>query len=417
MKIRKFFVLIHYSLLIGLFLVMSSCKEGAIRVQTEKVFRDRIVQTVTGTGKIYPVTEVRISARVPGKIIRIAVEEGDSVKAGQQLVWLEQEQYEAELERAKSALLEAEANLTLARQEFQRTEQLYQQNLTSQAELEAARARYDQALSRVKQAKANVKEAQTSLERTVLSSPIDGVVIQKNKEEGEIALGSQFQEDVILVVAQLSEMEVRVEVNENDIVEVVPGDTAFVEIDAFPDTTFRGIVTDIAHSAITKGQGTIEEVTNYEVRVRLVDKLPTFRPGMSATADIATEVRENALNLPIQSVTVRERETLKMKEDLESPGSHKSDTAAATISSPKKKKGVEDDLVEVVFVVKNGRVKMQPVKLGISDDSYYEVLSGVEEGDEVVTGPYKILSQTLKDGDKVRVFNPRRKKRTTEEDE
>ncbi len=399
-----------YGMMLLSFLSVFSCKEGTLRVQTEKVFRDRIVQTVTGTGKIYPVTEVKISARVPGKIIRIAVEEGDSVKAGQKLVWLEREQYEAELERAQSALLEARASLTLAKQEYERTSKLYEQNLASRADLESARARYDQALSRMKQATANVKEAQTSLDRTILSSPIDGVVIQKNKEEGEIALGSQFQEDVILVVAELSEMEVRVEVNENDIVDVVPGDTAFVEIDAFPDTTFRGIVTDIANSAITKGTGTIEEVTNYQVKVRLIDRLPSFRPGMSATADIATEVREDALNLPIQSVTVRERETLKLKENPEQHPEAKPDTSTEKNYRKKKGRSKKEDLVEVVFVVKNGRVKMQPVKLGISDESYYEVLSGVQEGDEVVTGPYKILSQILKDGDRVKVFNPRGKK-------
>ena len=391
-----------------------SCKDGTIRVQTEKVFRDRIVQTVTGTGKIYPVTEVKISARVQGMITKITVEEGDSVQAGQKLVFLEPELYQAALERAQSSLTEARANLVLTREELNRVKQLYQEQLASQAELETARARYDQALSQVQRAKANVKEAQTSLERTVLSSPITGIVIRKNKEEGEIALGSQFQEDVILVVAKLSEMEVRVEVNENDIVEVVPGDTAFIEIDAFPDTVFHGIVTDIAHSAITKGQGTIEEVTNYEVRIRLLDKLPSFRPGMSATADIATEVREDALNVPIQSITVRERETLKLKRGLEEKASDEENSPEA--GSKKKKRRQTDDLVEVVFVVKNGIVKMQPVKLGISDDSYYEVLSGLNEGDEVVTGPYKILSRTLKDGDRVKVYKPRRKRMTEDKE-
>ncbi|RMI14585.1 MAG: efflux RND transporter periplasmic adaptor subunit, partial [Calditrichaeota bacterium] len=346
----------------------------------------------------------KISARVPGKILEIAAEEGDSVQAGEVLVRLEQEQYVAALERAKSALLEARANLTLAENELHRTEALYEQKLLSLADLEVARAKYDQALSRVQQAEAGVKEARDALERTVLTTPISGVVIQKNKEVGEIALGSQFQEDVILVVAQMSDMEVRVEVNENDIVSVSRGDTALVEIDAFPDTVFRGVVTDISNSAKTKGAGTLEEVTNFEVRIRLIDRLPAFRPGMSAIADIITDVRENALNVPIQAVTVREKETLKQSGSPEEERRRQGQAAAGESPKKKKKGAQEDDLMEVVFVLReDNTVEMRPVKLGISDDSYYEVLSGLEEGEEVVTGPYRVLSRTLKDGDRVRV--------------
>ncbi len=394
----------QWFLLAGMILVLAACEDQQIVVHTEKVFRDRIVQTVAGTGKIYPVTEVKISARVPGKILEIAAEEGDSVQAGEVLVRLEQEQYVAALERAKSALLEARANLTLAENELHRTEALYEQKLLSLADLEVARAKYDQALSRVQQAEAGVKEARDALERTVLTTPISGVVIQKNKEVGEIALGSQFQEDVILVVAQMSDMEVRVEVNENDIVSVSRGDTALVEIDAFPDTVFRGVVTDISNSAKTKGAGTLEEVTNFEVRIRLIDRLPAFRPGMSAIADIITDVRENALNVPIQAVTVREKETLKQSGSPEEERRRQGQAAAGESPKKKKKGAQEDDLMEVVFVLReDNTVEMRPVKLGISDDSYYEVLSGLEEGEEVVTGPYRVLSRTLKDGDRVRV--------------
>ena len=173
------------------------------------------------------------------------------------------------------------------------------------------------------------------------------------------------------------------------------GDTARVEIDAFPDTTFLGVVSEISNSASTRGQGTVEEVTNFEVRIRLLEQVPQFRPGMSATADIATETHRQVLNVPIQAVTVRPEKILKEKAGPESSQAR----AKAQPGSAKKK----PELVEVVFVVKNGMVEMRPVKLGLSNDSYYEVLSGVEEGEALVTGPYKILSRTLKEGQKVKV--------------
>ncbi len=396
-------LLIAGALVVLALVVFYNLKKGekAIWVQTEKVFRDDITQTVTGNGRIYPSTEVKISARVSGKIVDLTVDEGDSVKAGQVLVRLERDQYAASLEKSKSALLEAKANLTLAESALRRTQELYQRNLASRADLDEAQAKYDQALSRVQQAEASVKEAEDALRKTVLVSPINGVVIQKNKEVGEIALGSQFQEDVILVVADLSVMEARVEVNENDIINVNPGDTAMVEIDAFPDSLFQGVVTEISNSAKTKGAGTLEEVTNFEVKIRLFHHLPDFRPGMSAMAEIATETHKNVLNVPIQSVTVRERQQVM-------PGSsteelNKAQQKAKKRARKAKKYKKEDDLVEVVFVVKDGVAHIRPVKLGISDDNYYEVLEGLQEGEEVVTGPFKVLSKTLKDGDRVKV--------------
>ena len=389
--------------LLATILTFWGCDEEKTEVQTEKVFRDLIVETVTGNGKIYPVTEVKISARVQGKIIELSVDQGDSVKADQVLLKLEREQYQAMLERAQSAQLETRANLKLAEQELKRQQDLFEQRLVAKSELEIAEAQRDRSLGQLRQAQAGVREAKDALERTVISSPIDGIVIQKNKEKGEIALGSQFQEDVILVVAQLSEMEVRIDVNENDIVKISKNDTAAVEIDAFPDTTFRAVVTDISNSAQVKGAGTIEEVTNFEVRVRLLDRLPTFRPGMSATADVATETRQEALNLPIQSVTVREQSTLKEERKGEAARASESDSSSEVTENRKSKKQAQ--MTEVVFVVNNGTVSMRPVTLGISDDAYYEVLGGLSAGDEVVTGPYRTLSRDLKDGQEIKVNN------------
>ncbi len=403
-----------FILLWGTAIFLPGCTEEPTEVQTETVFRDKIVQTVTGNGKIYPVTEVNISARVQGQITKLDINEGDSVKAGQVLLHLEQEQYRAALERARSSQQEAQATVTLAKNALKRTNDLFDENLISASDLESAQAEYDRATSRLKQAVASVKETNDALARTVISSPIDGIVIQKNKEVGEIALGSQFQEDVIMVVAQLSEMEVRIDVNENDIVEVEEGDTTSVEIDAFPDTTFLAMVSDISNSAQVAGAGTIEEVTNFEVKVRLIEKLPKFRPGMSATADIATESRNDVINVPIQSVTVRDRQEAnsitekKSGERERAARANEEDVEEESVASPKKKTRKNDPLMEVVFVIKDGVVQMREVKLGISDDGYYEVLSGLNEGDEVVTGPYDVLSRTLADGQDVRVNNKRK---------
>ena len=405
---KKALIIIGLLILVGV-IVGINLKKGdkAIVVQTEKVFRDDITQTVTGNGRIYPTIEVKIAARVSGKIIALDVEEGDSVKAGQVLVRLERDQYVASLEKSKSALLEARANLTLAESGLRRTQELYQRNLASRADLDEAQAKYDQALSRLQQAEASVKEAEDALRKTVLVSPINGVVIKKNKEVGEVALGSQFQEDVILVVADLKTMEARVEVNENDIINVNPGDTAMVEIDAFPDSLFPGVVTEISNSAKTTGAGTMEEVTNFEVRIRLFNRLPDFRPGMSAMAEIATETHKNVLNVPIQSVTVRERQ--EVMPELSKKELQQAQQKAKKRSKKTKKYKREDDLVEVVFVVEDGIAHIRPVKLGISDDNYYEVLSGLEEGEEVVTGPFRVLTKVLKDGDRVKVRNAVRK--------
>ncbi len=388
-------------------------KDKSIEVQTEKVFRADITETVTGNGKIYPVVDVDISAKVAGEILEINAREGDTVSVGQLLVRLDGEQYKASRDQAKSLVLGAKADLKLSKNELDRAKELYQKNLISQAELEMAEAKYEKALSQLNQAEATLNEAEDALAKTTLRAPMRGVVIRKNKEVGEMALGSMFQADVILGIADLSKMEARVEVNENDIVNVSLEDTCEVEIDAFQDTTFLGKVSEISHSAQTTGTGTIEEVTNYEVKILLLDKLPSFRPGMSATADIRTQTNKDVLNVPIQSLTAREREKLEKKSEIEStPAERESEKEE---NSPKKKKE-EDDLIEVVFVVEEGTAKIRPVKIGISDDNYYEVLEGLEQGEEVVTGPFRVVSRTLKDGDKVKP-KKEEKNRSNEKDE
>ncbi|WP_456406103.1 efflux RND transporter periplasmic adaptor subunit [Caldithrix abyssi] len=392
MNTKKILIIVGVVLLIALIIVGNLLKKDrGIEVLSEKVTRGTVQQKVTGSGQIRPATEVKVSAQVAGKIIRLHVKEGDHVKKGQLLVELDEEKYRANVERAESQLLAAKANEKKAHSELQRTRQLFKRKLVSTADLEAAEANFEAAMSNRLQAEASLKEAQDALDKTKLYATIEGVVTRVNKEEGEMALGAQFQEDVILVVSDLSVMEAVVEIDENDVVNVELGDSAIVEVDAFPDTTFKGIVTEIAHSAITKGMGTTEQVTNFEVTVTIDQPDPRFRPGMSTTVDILTKRLDNVLKVPIQAVTVRS------KDEIEGKNKKKSSRAD---ESPKIK---DEDLREVVFVIKEGKAVIKPVKLGISDDTHYAVLSGLQEGDEVITGPFRVLTKTLKNGQAVRV--------------
>ncbi|APF20716.1 efflux transporter, RND family, MFP subunit [Caldithrix abyssi DSM 13497] len=392
MNTKKILIIVGVVLLIALIIVGNLLKKDrGIEVLSEKVTRGTVQQKVTGSGQIRPATEVKVSAQVAGKIIRLHVKEGDHVKKGQLLVELDEEKYRANVERAESQLLAAKANEKKAHSELQRTRQLFKRKLVSTADLEAAEANFEAAMSNRLQAEASLKEAQDALDKTKLYATIEGVVTRVNKEEGEMALGAQFQEDVILVVSDLSVMEAVVEIDENDVVNVELGDSAIVEVDAFPDTTFKGMVTEIAHSAITKGMGTTEQVTNFEVTVTIDRPDPRFRPGMSTTVDILTKRLDNVLKVPIQAVTVRS------KDEIEGKNKKKSSRAD---ESPKIK---DEDLREVVFVIKEGKAVIKPVKLGISDDTHYAVLSGLQEGDEVITGPFRVLTKTLKNGQAVRV--------------
>jgi len=385
---------------------------------------------VSGTGKIRPEVEVKISANVSARITKLHAEEGDRVKKGQVLVELDRTRYEAALAQAEAGYRSAQANVRLAKAnmdkaqaELQRMQELYEKNLASPRDLETARtnyavakAQYEAAQDQAEQGKALVEQARDDLSKTTIVSPMDGVVTKVNKEEGEIALGSMFQEDVIMVVGDLSKMEVVAEVDENDVVLVSLGDKAKIEVDAIPDTSFNGHVSEIAHSAITRGLGTQEEVTNFEVKVAIDDKVSKLRPGMSATVDIQTDTSHAVLNIPIQAVTARNLEEEKARQannekkkkgqaevandNLTDEGSEKKD-ARTRLGTGKKK----DELTEVVFVVENGVAKMVPVKTGISDETHIAIVSGLKEGQEIVIGSYKVLSKELHDGSRVKVNN------------
>lgn len=407
MSRKKLIVVAVVIIIIGVFIVfnLKKSKGGEIPVQAEKVSRGDITQVVSASGKIQPELEVKISANISAEIIGLYVKEGDEVRKGQLLVRLDSTKYRAAVERAKSNKKSREANLLKAQSDYKRASDLYSQKLSSQADLETAEANLKLAESQLEQADADLKQAIDDLSKTRLFSPLEGTVTQVNKEIGEIALGSMFQADVILVVSDLSRMEVISEVDENDVVLVSIGDTTQIEVDAIPDTSFLGVVSQIAHSATTRGRGTQEELTNFEVKIAFIDKEEKLRPGMSATVDIRTETRYDVLTIPIQAVTVRSPDEINHVEGKNSKGDVNKNEKKEKPSQQEQdaKDSSKEDLKEVVFIVHDGTAKIVPVTTGISSDTHIEITNGLNENEEVVTGSYRALSKTLKNGSLVKI--------------
>lgn len=416
---KKLFIIIGVVVILAVIIVANVTRKtsDAMKVQVAKVERGTIVQTVSASGKIRPVVDVKISAKVPGNITNLYVQEGDSVYTGGLLLTLDRERYLAAVERAQSALKSARASLWKAEADFSRVKEMFSKKLTSEADLQAAEANFMLAQSQVEQAQAALKETQDDLSKTEIYSPMKGIISQLNKERGEMTLGASFQEDVIMVIADLSRMKVEVEVDENDVVDVSVGDPVKIEIDAFPDTSFRGKVTRIANSAITRGFGTQEEITNFTVEVAVLDKIEGVRPGMSATADIEVDKHDETLYLPIQCVAMRypkkdkeeeakesgdkgkKKKKKKKEEQKEESKAEKPETDTNGKSSKTKSERDKEKMIEVVFVVdETDTARMVPVKTGISSDTEIEILEGLDEGREVVSGPYKVLATRLKDG-------------------
>jgi HlyD family secretion protein len=374
-----------------------------VEVELESVGRRQVVQTVNATGKIQPMIQVNISADVSAKITRLEVEEGEWVEQGTLLVELDRERYLAAVESAQATLRSAQANANLAREnmikaekDYQRTKELFDRNLESQAVLdtiyaaaEVEKARYQSVLDQGEQAKASLRQARDDLSKTTMYAPMAGTVSKLNKEIGEIALGSQFQEDVILEISNLEGMEALVDIDENDIVAVSIGDEAEIEIDALPDVKLKGRVTEIANSAKSSGAGTTDEKTEFEVKVAIIDPVPELRPGMTASAEIVTEVCDDCLSVPIQSVAVRTLEQLGAK------------AAGAEEGAEPRFAPDSEGFVEIVWVVADGRAEARQVKTGIQSATHIEINEGLDDEEEVVIGNYRAISRDLKDGSMV----------------
>src|SRR5262245_40905606 len=323
MKLKRKHVLFGASALVLIAVVTGMALRGRGKknpeVQTAKVSYQKIVQKVSATGKIQPKTKVEISADVSAKIVKLPVVEGQWVNKGALLVSLARERYLAAVESAVASVSSAEANaslvsenMTRAENEYKRSKELLASKLESQSAFEAKQAefkvevaRHKSAMDQVSQARAALKQARDDLSKTTIYAPMSGTVSALNKEEGEIALGSQFQKDVIMVVADLTAMEAQVNVDENDIMSVAKGQPAEIEVDAVPGQKLKGVVSEIASSANSTGQGTTDQKTEFEIKIAIVDPPKTLRPGMTASAEIVTKTNDHALSVPLQSVAVR----------------------------------------------------------------------------------------------------------------
>lgn len=399
-------------------------------VTVEKVQRRDITQIVSATGKIYPEIEVKLAPEVSGEIVEMPVKDGDAVKKGQLLFRINPEVTKAQVEQAAAALaaakaqsLQAKAQRLLREDELRRATELYKQKLISESEYltaqtnaEVANATYEASLYDIQRLESQLRQQRENLSRTTVYSPIDGHVTTLNSKLGERVVGTSMMTGTeVMRVADLTRMEIRVDVNENDIVNVKKGDTARVSVDAYPNQKFTGVVYEIANAAKTTGAGTQEQVTNFEVKIRLLDHGGKLRPGMSATADIETATVLNALAVPIQSVTVRNLEeglsAAELAEKREREATQFDDkTSASAKAQTLQARADREKLVRVVFVKEGDLARLRRVETGIADNAYMEIKSGVKEGEDVISGPYRAISRELKDSAKVALELPKPKR-------
>ena len=401
-KIIIFSVIGVVLLAVALMVLIGSKKETVLTVQVEKAAKRTITQIVTATGKIQPEISVKIMPEVGGEIVALPVKEGQRVKRGDILLKIKPDVYVAQRDQSAAMLLSAQANLNKAEPEYKRIKSLHEKGLVSQAEYDQARAAYESAKASYAQAKASLNQSEENLQKTAIVSPMDGTISQLNSRLGERVIGAQFQGTDVMTVADLARMEARVDVSETDVILVSVGDTARIAIDAMPDRKATAVVYEIANTGKSKGLGTQEEVTNFEVKMRVVDKDIGIRPGMSMTADIETETKQNVLSVPIQSVTTRApKAEMKPVE----PGEQAPQPSTTTVSAKQRN---ENRPKEIVFVVDGGVAKAMQVKRGISNDSYVEITEGLSDSVSVVSGSYKAINRELEDGSKVRVEEPRK---------
>ncbi len=397
-------------LVVVIALVFGSGKK-MMEVTTTKVEKRTITQTVSAIGKIEPETEVKISSQTSGEVIYLGVKEGDTVKSGQLLVRInpdiietQLEQYKASTEASKMEIEAQKAEKERLLSEFNRAKELYQKQFLSQQEFDRTKTQYESAianykasLSRFEQTKAMEKQMQRSFYRTTINAPSSGIVTALNVEKGEKVVGTEMMQGTeMMKISDLSVMNAVVDVDENDIVNVKLGDTALIEVDALPGKALKGIVIEMGHSAKVSQLGTQDQVTNFSVKIRIVDNEARLRPGMSCNVEIQTETRANVLAIPLQAVTIRENEDPKQelaanKEDQEEK------------EGEKKKPFAVKERPSVVFVRDKEKAKMVKVKTGISDNGFIEIISGLKEGQEIISGSFNAVSKELQDGMEIKI--------------
>src|SRR5437762_2434888 len=404
--------------------ILLSKREKPIPVTTEKAVRKTILQTVSATGKVQPETEVKISPEVAGEIIELPVADGMGIQKGDLLVKIKPDSYKALLEQQEAAIsaakatnLQQKATMLKTEQDLKRAEDMYakktisiQEYNNAQAASDVAKNTYESSLHEIERAQAGSSQARDQLSKTTVYSPINGTVTILNSKLGErIVATGQFAGTEVMRVADLNHMEARVDVNENDVVNVKVGDKTNVKIDAYGDRKFHGTVYQIANTGTTTGSGTQEEVTNFQVKVRIDDHDVTLKPGLSCTADIETNMVKDVVAVPMQSVTIRTGDTNLSPEEIEKKKQKidtrdKGDNSTDYVNERQQKatqKEEHEKLAKVVFLKKGSKAQMVKVTTGIADDTYMEIKSGVQPDDEVVSGSYSAISRKLKDGAKL----------------
>ncbi len=428
-KKKKLILLIGAAALIVITLVSmvaSRKREKPLLVTTDKAFQKTITQLVTATGKIQPEVEIKIAPEVSGELIEIPVKEGQLVRRGQLLLKIKPDVYQAQvaaqqaaLNSSRSAAVRNRAEVEKADLDYKRAMNLFNKGLLSESDRKSAETSYNMAKAALdasqfdaQRAESGLRQINDSLAKTTIYSPVDGTISSLTSRVGERVVGTiQFAGTEVMRIANLNAMEARVNVNENDIVNVKVGDSARINVDAYPDRQIRGVVREIASTAQTRNQGSQEEVTNFEVKISIPNPPVPLRPGMSTTADIETATVQNAVVVPIQAVTVRtsdsklspeEREKQSAQQQARDGGDNRADVTNQT-QQKQKERELREKLQRVVFVKSGDKVRMQKVETGIADNTYIEIKSGIKAGEEVVSGSYTAIARKLKDGMKVQI--------------
>jgi HlyD family secretion protein len=390
-------------------------REPPIPVQLAEARKGAITRLVTGTGKLQAATEVKLSSNISGDLLSLTAREGDLVKKGDVLGRIDSRRYDEQVRQQEALRASAAADADLERvrvdqlrSELARVERLAATGNASEAERDTARsslnvelARLAAAQQKVAQADAALREARHWQSLTTLSAPIAGVVTKREKQVGERVRGSDFSEDVILVISTLSQMEVKVEIGEHEVVYVKEGDPAEIEIDAFPERKFPAQVVEVARNATVKNAGTEAEVTTFFVRLSLTEPVANALPGMSAQAAVQTDTRDDAVVVPIQAVTVRSEKDLARPE-----GAPASESPLPAPPTAPGKKARREPMRKVVFVMDGGVARVRPVETGLASDTEIEIVSGLSAGEKVIEGPYRVLSRELADGKPVEEQKP-----------
>lgn len=420
--IRRIIIGVVVVILVLLLPLFCRKRDQTITVTTEKVTRRDLTELIVANGKIQPVVQVVISPEVAGEITALPVREGDRVKKGDLLVQIKADTYRASRNSAESSLKSALAGATLAQAEmdragteFRRNEELFRNRLVSDSVMldfktayEVSRLRYTNAIHSAAQANFSLDKAVEDLSKTTIVAPIDGTVTRLQSQLGERVLGTSFNKGTeIMTISDLSQMEARVDIGEVDVVLIKPGQKARLEVDAFRDKKFSGVVTEIANSS--KGSGTAnaftgsssssQEATKFEVRIR-INENESFRPGMSVSTEIESRYVTNALTVPYAAVTTR-MPKLDFGTNANSATTKPNSSPATNAVAVDKKSKDAPKQIEVIFAVEGDHVKTVPVKIGISDGNHWEITEGLTEGQEFVSGSYKAVNKELEDGKKI----------------